>query len=124
MRGTSAPRRQQRSKAKGSTLGHHAVAGIKVLTSNQEEADTRIMFHLAFSVQNGCKRVVICSDTDIVMLCMYYADTIAGLKELWVWKSCNEFIPAHEIASSLGLLIVNALPAIHAITGCDTTSRF
>ena len=35
----------------------------------------------------------------------------------------NEFIPAHEIAASLGPTTVNALPDLHAITGCDTTSR-
>ena len=95
---------------------------ISDLQSLQEEADVRIMLHVAYSAQNGSKRVVVRA-SGIVTLCIDYADKIRGLKELWIWKSMNEFIPAHEIAASLGPTIVNVLPALHAITGCDTTSR-
>ena len=34
------------------------------------------------------------------------------------------YIPAHEIASSLGLDKFQALPVFHAYTGCDTVSSF
>ena len=82
------------------------------------------MFHVAFAARNGCNRVVVCaSDTDIIVLCMYHLSKIPGLQELWIWKFANEFIPVHVIAEMLDPAFVNALPAIHAISGCDTTSR-
>ena len=36
----------------------------------------------------------------------------------------NRYIPAHAIAQSLGQSKAMALPAFHALTGCDTTSTF
>jgi hypothetical protein len=30
----------------------------------------------------------------------------------------------HDITLAIGLLVYNILPAVHALTGCDTTSSF
>ena len=50
-----------------------------------------------------------------------------GLQELWVEYGVGNnkrFIPAHEIAMSLGPFKSHALPLFHALTGCDTVSAF
>jgi len=51
---------------------------IAALESTQQEADTRVMLHAIYSVQNeGVDRVVIHdNDTDIIVICLYYAATI------------------------------------------------
>jgi len=49
-----------------------------------------------------------------------------GLQELWL--ICNSgirrvILPLHDICSALGNDLINCLPAVHALTGCDTTSK-
>ena len=34
----------------------------------------------------------------------------------------KRFIPVHTIAQKLGKTVCQCLPAVHALTGCDTTS--
>ena len=41
-----------------------------------------------------------------------------------MYFSLTRYIPAHAIAHSLGPSKAMALPAFHALTGCDTTSAF
>ena len=82
------------------------------------------MLHVAFAARNGCSPVVVhASDTDVIVLCMYHLSMVLGFQELGIWKSANEFIRGHVIAEMLDPAFVNALPAIHAISGCDTTKR-
>ncbi len=51
---------------------------ITALESTQQEADTRVMLHAIYSVQNeGVDRVVIhANDTYIIIICVYYAASI------------------------------------------------
>ena len=49
-----------------------------------------------------------------------------GLRELWL--ICNSgmrrvILPLHDICSALGNDLIKCLPAVHALTGCDTTSK-
>ena len=47
--------------------------------------------------------------------------------QLWVAFGTGKhlrYIPAHEIATSLGAEKAQALPMFHAFTGCDTVSSF
>ncbi|CAG2239892.1 unnamed protein product [Mytilus edulis] len=37
-------------------------------------------------------------------------------------RDCRRYIPIHELSKSLSPLLANILPAVHALTGCDTTS--
>ncbi len=49
------------------------------------------------------------------------------IDELWVVFGTSKtfrYIPAHEIACSLGNRMASALPVFHAFTGCDTVSAF
>ena len=64
-------------------------------------------------------------DTDVVVLAVAGAAKLNI--ELWVvFGTAKRFryIPAHEIAVSLGPDISQALPMFHAYTGCDTVSSF
>ena len=47
--------------------------------------------------------------------------------QLWIAFGTGKhlrYIPAHEIATSLGAEKAQALPMFHAFTGCDTVSSF
>ena len=48
-----------------------------------------------------------------------------GGAQLWIWLGTGNhqrFIPAHDIARSLGPVKLKRLPVFHAYTGCDTVS--
>ena len=101
------------------------VQKVPQLQSEQEEADTRIILHVQYAAITGSKRIIVrASDIDVVTLCIHYFSKIKGISELWIWKSESEFIPVHQIVSAMGPKSVNTMMAFHAITGCDTTSRF
>ena len=73
--------------------------------------------------------VITTPDTDIVVLAVYYLSKMRHVSEVWietgrVTKTADQrrFIPVHSISKSLGSLFCLVLPAIHALTGCDSTS--
>lgn len=95
-----------------------------------EEADTRMFAHIAYSVQHmGYKRIVVqATDTDVVIMCIYYSTCIPDLEELWVQKM-DTFIPTHEIAASLARAcnmeaeqICSVILSAYILSGCDTVS--
>ena len=78
------------------------VVEIPALSCEQhEEADTRIIAHLAYCADTlGYKRVVIaCTDTDIIMLAMYHF-CFLPLEQLWIQKN-DSFIPIHDMVHAL-----------------------
>ena len=115
------------------TLSNGQVHEDIMLKSNIEEADDRILFHVSHIVSfSKAKRVVICStDTDVFVNSLYHYQNTwhqNGLEELWisfgVGKS-ERYIPVHCLANDniLTDTIVSTLPALHCLTGCDTTSK-
>ena len=63
-------------------------------------------------------------DTDVFVCLLSWRDL--GLRELWL--ICNSgmrrvILPLHDICSALGNNLIKCLPAVHALTGCDTTSK-
>ena len=97
---------------------------------DHEEADTRIFSHINYCVaQYGYTRVVIqATDTDILILAIYYSVRIHGLQELWVHKGSTH-LPCHNIAGMLAdkfslpvLLATSALLCGHIMSGCDAVS--
>ena len=95
---------------------------------NQEEADTRMMLHVAHAAQHGHHQIQVRTvDTDVVVLAVMVVNKLPAGDELWVAFGTGKnyrYIAAHEIASSLGPEKTCALPMFHAITGCDTVSAF
>lgn len=117
------------------TYGQEVRSTIPHDTSNispcsHEEADTRMILHLADAVQEGYRNILVRTvDTDVLVLVIAVFHMLQGEETLKLWVSFgtgrhHRYIAAHEIASSLGPLRSKALPFFHAFTGCDTTSCF
>ena len=79
-------------------------------------------------MKQGLKKILILirtADTDVVVLAVSVVEEIR-------WKSCGShlgwknirYIAANAIAPSLDADKSRALPAFHAVTGCDTVSFF
>ena len=97
-----------------------------------EEADIRMVPHAMDAVKHyKVKRLIIVSeDTDIFVIFLYFWNRLSrhGASELWMRKRTKEggftYSPLHTIASKLGSRTkCLVLPALHMLTGCDTTSK-
>ena len=95
-----------------------------------EEADTRMFAHIAYSVryQHHKRAIVVATDTDVIMMCIYYITHLDGLQELWV-KKMNISLPAHAIAEALARKydveaadLTSMLLSTYILSGCDTVS--
>ncbi|XP_014661995.1 PREDICTED: uncharacterized protein LOC106805038 [Priapulus caudatus] len=103
-------------------LTEGSATDVTALESTQQEADTS---HAIYSVQNeDVERVIIHgNDTDIIIICVYYATTILkDLPELWVRTATENYLPIHQMAVALGPSQCRALPFILSLSGRDTTS--
>ena len=99
---------------------------VSVLISDHEEADTRLLLHAKHACQDGQRIVVQSPDTDVLVLCVSHYREI-GCQQLWFKTGVKDrprFIPVHDVSTNLGPEICSALPAFHALTGCDSTSAF
>lgn len=70
--------------------------------------------------------VVMTRDTDVVLLLTYHFAKMR-CSHLWVMSGTardTKYIPVHDICSKLMPEQVSHLLAFHAITGCDSTSKF
>ncbi len=94
------------------------------LMSNHEEADTRIILHGIDAQQQGFNQlVVVCQDTDVLVLLTHFADKLC--QEIWFKAGTtrqHRNIKIHSIEMPLD--VRGNLVAFHAITGCDTVSSF
>lgn len=98
-----------------------------------EEADTRMLLHVADAVQQGDQNIVLRTvDTDVLVLAVAVFHQLSSIRpdeQLQIWVAFGtgvnlRYIPAHSIARTLGQERSKALPAFHAFTGCDTVSCF
>ncbi len=102
---------------------------IDELQNDIEEADGRIIPHILYAVKEGSKRVVVLSnDTDVLVLDLHYTEKMKrkGMTELWQRGgvgNTTRYIPVHVLAEKLGRDICKVLPALHILTGCDSTSK-
>jgi len=98
-----------------------------VAPCSHEEADTRLLLHVADAVQKGCKKVTIRTvDTDVVILAVASFSKIAP-DELWIAfgvGSSFRYIAVHEMVAAMNQTQCLTLPVFHAFTGCDTVSAF
>ena len=94
---------------------------------NHEEADTRMLLHVAHATKHGHQKVSIRTvDTDVIVLAVAQIQHLQ-ISELWIEFGVGKhyrFIPAHLVALNMGPEKASALPFFHALTGCDTTSAF
>ena len=86
---------------------------------NQEEADTRLVLHASLEDNDV---VVVSKDTDVLIL-LIWAYEKCNIQKKWYLKyDHNKYADINTICTFLGPKICLALPAVHAMTGCDTTS--
>jgi len=95
---------------------------------NHEEADSRMLLHAKHATQYGHHNILIRTvDTDVVVLAIFVAQTLAPEDELWLAFGIGKnfrYLAAHEIAAGLGPQRAKTLPIFHALTGCDAMSSF
>ena len=107
-------------------LANCAVTDVPALKCSYDEADDRIMFHLnhAVKTEHFSFAHVASGDTDIFVCLMYHHLNwqLYGLQELWMHHNSSAS-PLHESVGCLPTEVVRILPAIHALTGCDTTAK-
>ena len=111
------------SSPDGQTIHEEAVPE---LTCTHEEADTRLLLHASHASNAGYADVVIKSpDTDVAVLACHFSwDIQATLFFRTGTKNRKRTIHINQIAAKQGRAVCQALPALHALTGCDSTSAF
>ncbi len=92
---------------------------------SHEEADTRILLHIAHCARQGLRKVIIRTiDTDVVVLAIGHFLALR-LDELWVsFVVGTHFrqIAIHEIVKNVNEKVLMFFHA--AVSGCDTVSSF
>lgn len=100
------------------------VSCLESLYSNQEEADTRMILHASSLSHEHDRLIIRCDDTDVLVLLVYYQSRglLADQVYMYAGHSGKErYIPVHIIVKELGPVVCGCLPAVHSLTGCDTT---
>ena len=105
------------------------------LQNTNEEADSRIIYHMMEidkipSSYKDPKRIIIkATDTDVLVLATYFFPQISNISEVWVaaghvTKTVDKrrLIPVHRTVANSNPTLLNILPAVHALTGCDSVS--
>ena len=92
------------------------------LVTRQEEADTGKFLHAAHAGQQGDETIVIKSpDTDVGVLAVYFSSQISGSLILATGTGNKQrFIDVNVTSQKYGENICEALPGLHAFTGCDS----
>lgn len=86
---------------------------------NHEEADTRMIYHMAQGESNAA---VVVKDADVLILLLYAKSQ--NLKDMYWYKKINaiNYINIDTLYQNFGCKKCSLLPKFHVITGCDTTS--
>ncbi len=91
-----------------------------------------MMFHVQdiLSHRTGPTSLTLSSGDTDVFVCLLYHITVnwrdLGLQELWLVRNSGvkrSILQLHDICIALGNELIKCLPALHALTGCDTTSK-
>ena len=113
--------------SKSVVLSEGCISPVTELQSKHEEADTRLLLHSIYATQlEGVKWIVIyVNGTDVVVMAIYYFKNKLqdlGLEELWMKTQQYSYLPIHQIAAALDVVLCRALPLIHSLSGRDITS--
>ncbi|MES9906099.1 MAG: hypothetical protein ABW168_25905, partial [Sedimenticola sp.] len=96
-----------------------------------EEADTRLIFHLANVFETCPDRTVSVrsNDTDVLVLLLYHVAKLRPETVVWMdaglsGNNTRRSINITSILQKIDTTVIEALPALHAFTGSDYTSSF
>ena len=86
----------------------------------------RLLLHAKYSADTypECRIVLQSPDTDVLVLSVAHFSDI-NCAEFWFKTGVKDrirYVPVHAVSQELGEKMCHALPAFHAITGCDSTS--
>ena len=111
---------------------NRSLSNVQELSCSQhEEADTRIIAHLCYCVETlACTRVVVhATDTDIIILCMYFFSRLPTIQELWIQLKPDSYLPVHILVDNLARkykkparILMSTLLSVYVLSGCDTVS--
>lgn len=98
------------------------------LYSTQEEADTKIILHclhIAADSPEDSTIIVRSPDTDVFVLLLKFTQEVQQ-KILFDTGVGNKrrLVDVKGVINEVGMEMCSALPALHAFTGCDSTSAF
>ena len=94
------------------------------LSSNHEEANTRIILHCKDAIVSGCQRILVdCMDTDVLLMLIRFF----GHEPVDVWmlsgtKRRSQCFPVSKIAEGMPEVVWENILGYHAFTGCDSNS--
>ena len=98
---------------------------------NHEEADTRMVIHILHALEQGLKKIQVCTvDTDVIVIlirALFELTITQPFADIWIAFGIGKdlrFYSINVICATLGEPRSRALPVFHALTGCDTTSAF
>jgi len=93
---------------------------------NHEEADSRVVVHILHALEQGLKRIEVCTvDTDVIVILVgvfFELTKIQSCIDLWIAFGVGKnfrFYSINSICTNIGEAM-----SLHALTGCDTTSAF
>ena len=104
------------------------------MKTNQLEANYRMIFiadqmHKEFTNSNTRGTIILSStDTDVLVLACHHTPHFTNAEVFWEtgtttkYEKNHLFVPVNEIIKRHGDDMMKILPAIHALSGCDTTS--
>jgi len=105
-------------------VGTDSVFTLDSLQSTQDEADTRMLLH-AVSLSSVNQRIIVrCDDTNVLVLLIHYFNRGLLAKEVFMFTGHSgkeRYIPIHDTATELGTSVCECLPAVHALSGYDST---
>ena len=98
------------------------------MRSIHEEADSRMISHLKY-IPTPSNVVIRTTDTDVLAIAIGNLSKIEPGIHVWLEvgsynKNNHRFIDVNSICEHLGESLSNAIPAIHAFTGCDYLPAF
>ena len=101
-----------------------------LLKCSLEKADDRIFCHISHGVKMGKIRSVIIASphTDVFVCSLFHYRKLLcfGLQDFWVIsrkQNAITIVPVHELVKGFDAAGIGVLPAVHVLTGCDTTSK-
>lgn len=100
-----------------------SVERIVELDSDHEEADTRLILHAAHCCRTYEKAIIWSPDTDVAVIGISHTESMNAYFATGRGKN-QRLIHLNRIADAIGPEIARNLTAIHAFTGCDSTSSF
>lgn len=98
------------------------------LTSNQDEADTRLILHAADALSESELVVIRSVDTDVIIIVLHHFHSVLNERSekdvimLIGMGQHKRYISLYQLATNIPPAISINLLSLHALTGCDSVS--